>query len=76
VNAGEVDDEKSDDLAAQESYRLTEADLNLAGLVSAMMLRQVDLEEFLDSEQVKTMLALQRHWSLNVPQLDAIEDIK
>jgi hypothetical protein len=76
VNVGDAGNKKSVNLATHESYLLTEADFNVAGLVSALMLRPEDLEEFLDAEQVKTMLALQRHWRLNVPHLDAIEDIK
>jgi hypothetical protein len=45
-------------------------------MIAAMKLRQIDLEEFLDAEQVKTMIALQRHWRLNVPLLNSLEESK
>jgi hypothetical protein len=62
--------------AIQEPNRLNDDDYRLAPMIAAMKLQQNDLEEFLDPEQVKTMIALQRHWRLNVPLLNAIEEPK
>jgi hypothetical protein len=72
------DDESAEDklvdlFSVQEPNRLKEDDYRLAPMIAAMKLQQKDLEEFLDPEQVKTMIALQRHWRLNVPLLNSIE---
>jgi len=47
-----------------------------APMIAAMQLNQSDLEEFMDTEQVKTMLSLQRHWLLNVPLLNSFKEAK
>jgi septal ring factor EnvC (AmiA/AmiB activator) len=69
-----AEDKLADLIAIQEPNRLKEDDYRLAPMIAAMKLKQKDLEEFLDPEQVKTMIALQRHWRLNVPLLNSIEE--
>lgn len=72
----QAQDKLADLFAVQEPSRLKEDDYRLAPMIAAMKLKQNDLEEFLDPEQVKTMIALQRHWRLNVPLLNSIEESK
>jgi len=86
IHAKDVASQKSVEVLAQaqlinrivmeELNQSPEKDYRHAPMIAAMKLRQVDLEEFLDAEQVKTMIALQRHWRLNVPLLNSLEESK
>ncbi len=71
-----AEDKLVDLFAIQEPNRLKEDDYRLAPMIAAMKLQQNDLEEFLDPEQVKTMISLQRHWRLNVPLLNSNDGTK
>ncbi len=62
--------------AVREPNQSNEDDYRFAPMIAAMRLQQKELEEFLDPEQVKTMIGLQRHWRLNVPLLNSIEEPK